>query len=108
MSATLDKDTIERMEYFRRAARHLVSYARDQVGLNIERTGCGLDHDGSFDPDKVNAGEREEWKNVLFSCHVIETITGDDAPAVEYTRLIPVAERRLLPTLYANEPKGSS
>ncbi len=95
MSASLDTDTLELVRFGRKAAGHLISYARDRVGLDVEMSGCGLESAGSFtDPHDDDSAE---WRQVLFSCLVLETLVGRKHPALEFERLVAAAQGNLLP-----------
>jgi len=103
MSATLDKDAAWLMEHCRKAGKHLVSFARDQIGLDIEMLDCGRDCDGSFSADSADEDDLKRWRDVLFSCYSIETMLNVKAPPREYERLIASAQDWLLPGLRQDE-----
>lgn len=78
----------ESMAYLEHAVKHLVSYAKDRVGLDLEMMDYGLESTGKLNVSEIDASYLKEFEQILFSCHVAETLMGFPADAKEYPRIV--------------------
>ena len=96
-------DINENMDLGLKATRHIIAYAKMQIGCHAEMFGVGSEREGSFDVDSDFLDEEElkdylsEWRQVLMSCRVLEgLVVGEYVEAFEYPKLIKEAEARVL------------
>ena len=90
-------------DYLDRAIRHVTAHIQTEIGLRAEFWEVGVESTGEFNPTNVEELEAggvnaEEIRQLLFSCHVIESVIGP-CPTPEYPGLVKKLKRHLLPEL---------
>lgn len=85
----------ETVAYLERAVRHLVSFAKDRVGLDLEMGDWGIERTGKVDFKEIDPEYLKEFEQILFSCHVASTLMGFTEDAQEYPRIVRKLEKHL-------------
>ncbi|MEM7667400.1 MAG: hypothetical protein AAF250_16235 [Pseudomonadota bacterium] len=89
-------------ELFERAVKRVTLQLQTEIGMRLESIGCEFVEDGAFDSSGLTDGEVEEFRQLLFACHVIESSVGS-CPTPHFPDSVAALKAHLLPELASSE-----